>query len=90
MNREDSEVILEVEDYGRGFPPHLVHEFLAGSTLHLGIGLRGMGERLNQLGGSLEIASAQGKTIIRVRQSVEMKSNDRSPKFHRSNASQGS
>ena len=86
MTRRNSEVLLEIEDYGRGFPPQLLQEFRAGNTLNAGIGLGGMRERLNQLGGELEIGSEAGRTIVRVRQSVDRKPSDHSPRFQRTQA----
>ena len=48
-------VVLEIEDYGRG---------MAGAGAH-GVGIVGMRERLQQLGGRIEIESDSGGTIIR-------------------------
>ncbi len=48
-------VVLEIEDYGRG---------MAGASAH-GVGIVGMRERLQQLGGRFEIESDSGGTIIR-------------------------
>lgn len=60
----DGEAILEVQDQGKGMPAHL-SEGNAGSPPALGVGIRGMHERLRQLGGKLEIASTSAGTTIR-------------------------
>ncbi|HXZ79905.1 MAG TPA: sensor histidine kinase [Terriglobales bacterium] len=64
LTRSANEVGLEVEDVGKGIPPDKQAEMnSAGST---GVGIRGMRERLHQLGGSLEINSNSGRkgTVI--------------------------
>jgi signal transduction histidine kinase len=57
-------VQLEVEDQGRGFPAELLedgHQPVA----QLGVGMRGMEERLRQLGGKLTVESGDCGTRIR-------------------------
>src|ERR1700737_590256 len=49
------EVRIEVEDKGKGIPPEKRREILSSGAP--GVGLRGMRERLRQLGGGLEINS---------------------------------
>jgi signal transduction histidine kinase len=51
----NSEVRIEVQDQGKGIPPDKKLELLSAGTP--GVGLRGMRERLRQLGGTLEINS---------------------------------
>jgi signal transduction histidine kinase len=51
----DSEVQIRVEDQGKGIPPEKNAQLLSNGTS--GVGIRGMRERLRQLGGSLEISS---------------------------------
>jgi signal transduction histidine kinase len=60
LDCDESEVLLEIRDDGRGFEP-------TGSFPgHLG--LRSMEERASRLGGTLEIESASGAgTCVRVR-----------------------
>src|SRR5580693_1851026 len=53
--RIEGSVSLEVEDRGKGIPPEKREVMESGGTL--GVGIRGMRERLRQLGGSLEINS---------------------------------
>lgn len=56
-------VILEVRDYGRGVPKELLRRL--GSARSSGVGLAGMRERVNELKGDLEIASADPGTRLR-------------------------
>src|SRR5258707_729744 len=53
--RSDGEVRVEVEDQGKGISPDKKLELLSEGTP--GVGIRGLRERLRQLGGTLEIAS---------------------------------
>lgn len=62
INRCDSEISLEVEDRGKGIPPEKREALNSGGTP--GVGIRGMRERLRQLGGSLEINSTDRGTIV--------------------------
>ena len=55
VTREDSYVHLEVRDNGSGITPELRDQMEFGGTV--GVGIRGMRERVSQLGGSLEIKS---------------------------------
>ena len=58
----DSQVSLEVEDRGKGIPQDKRKAMDSGGTP--GVGIRGMRERLRQLGGSLEINSNDGGTLV--------------------------
>src|SRR5258708_5381118 len=58
----DSQVCVEVEDRGNGIPPE--KQFEMASTGTPGVGIRGMRERLRQLGGSLDIHSTGKGTLI--------------------------
>ena len=49
----ESGIRLEVRDFGTGTAPHTIR------NLQSGVGLRGMHQRVRQLGGTLEITSAQ-------------------------------
>jgi signal transduction histidine kinase len=51
-----------VEDRGKGIPPEKRLAIHSGGTA--GVGIRGMRERLRQLGGSLEIHSNDTGTIV--------------------------
>jgi integral membrane sensor domain MASE1/anti-sigma regulatory factor (Ser/Thr protein kinase) len=62
-------VTLSIEDFGRGIPRNVrVSTLSRAKALHsvsTGLGLIGMRERLHQIGGSLEIESSSGGTVIR-------------------------
>jgi two-component system sensor histidine kinase DegS len=56
-------LLLEVVDRGRGMPPTAIAELPAGGGA-LGVGVAGMRERLQQLGGTFDIdSSGQGTTV---------------------------
>jgi len=58
----DGQVLVEVQDKGKGISPEKLDEMTAAGTP--GIGIRGMRERLRQLGGDLKINSnATGKVV---------------------------
>jgi PAS domain S-box-containing protein len=57
-------VRLEVADQGKGIPPDVLDALNHGSAAKLGVGLRGMKERIRQLGGVLDVASNAGGTTI--------------------------
>lgn len=60
--RFDSQISLEVEDRGKGIPPE--RRQVMNSDATAGVGIRGMRERLRQLGGSLEINSTETGTVV--------------------------
>jgi signal transduction histidine kinase len=61
----DGRVRIEVEDKGNGIPAQKRSEIMASTTGTPGVGIRGMRERLRQLGGSLEIRSnGEGKGTV--------------------------
>jgi two-component system, NarL family, sensor kinase len=55
ISRFDGEVRVEVEDLGKGIPPE--KRSAMNSAGAAGVGIRGMRERIRQLGGSLDISS---------------------------------
>jgi len=62
------DAVLTIEDSGKGMPEVARSGFLRDRTdlgALPGVGLAGMRERLHQIGGSLEIKSATGHTILR-------------------------
>lgn len=63
--RHDDRVLVEVEDQGKGIPQDKLIEM--DSVGLPGVGIRGMRERIRQLGGHLEISSSSNGTTIRVR-----------------------
>jgi len=62
ISRFDSQVSLEVEDEGKGIPQEKREAMESGGTP--GVGIRGMRERLRQLGGTLEIKSNSRGTLV--------------------------
>jgi PAS domain S-box-containing protein len=62
LKRQDTQLILEVEDEGCGAPAGLLASH---QSLTLGVGVAGMQERVRQLGGRLEIDSPGHGTIVR-------------------------
>jgi signal transduction histidine kinase len=62
--KTDSAVIIEVNDQGKGIPTPVLESApdACGSN---GVGLRGMTERMRQLGGKLEVISAATGTTVR-------------------------
>jgi len=70
--RRDNEVRVEVEDKGKGIPPDKQKAMETGGKL--GVGIRGMQERVRQLGGTLEITSNGEGAIVVARFPVVMDS----------------
>ena len=65
LSRTPEEITLEVSDQGRGIDPETQERFFAGRTS--GVGLRGMRERVRQIGGGLHIqSSASGTTVLAI------------------------
>jgi signal transduction histidine kinase len=64
---EGRRMTLSIEDFGKGIPSHIRESTLSGHchNLPVGLGLVGMRERLQQIGGKLEIDSTMGSTVIR-------------------------
>ena len=63
---DGSNIVLTIEDAGRGMPAISNARALIGRKRGArGVGLASMRERLHQLGGLLEIESAVGRTVVR-------------------------
>jgi len=62
IKRSDGQLCLEVEDRGKGIPAEKREAMESGGTP--GVGIRGMRERLRQLGGRLEINSSDNGTVV--------------------------
>jgi len=55
VTQDEACLRVEIEDAGKGIPPETESAFVL--SAHVGVGLRGMRERLRQLGGTLQIQS---------------------------------
>jgi two-component system NarL family sensor kinase len=64
LRREEKTVVLEIQDQGKGAPVAALH-MIDDSVCLLGVGLRGMNERVRQIGGKLELSSSEIGTLIR-------------------------
>ena len=63
LNRCHDAVLLEIEDKGKGIPPEKQSQLLGSGPI--GVGLRGMRERVVQLSGTLDIHSENSGTTVR-------------------------
>jgi signal transduction histidine kinase len=64
LRQRDDEVVVEIADKGKGIPPELKQDLASNGTP--GVGIRGMRERIRQLGGTLEINSNDSGTVVTV------------------------
>jgi len=71
LRHRGNQVVVEIEDKGKGIPPQKQEEMASTGTP--GVGIRGMRERLRQLGGTLDIKSTEGGTLVTVRLPVAEK-----------------
>ncbi|MBA3915270.1 MAG: PAS domain-containing sensor histidine kinase [Acidobacteriales bacterium] len=65
LSASDALVTLEIADNGNGIPEGLLRDSGQAWVGSLGVGLRGMHERMKQLGGNLRIASSQQGTTVK-------------------------
>jgi signal transduction histidine kinase len=74
ITRERQEIQVRVSDRGKGIAPQKRKEISSSATATPGVGIRGMRERLRQLGGTLDVYSdGEGKgTIITARLPVAL------------------
>jgi signal transduction histidine kinase len=77
LRQRDRQVLVEIEDQGKGIPPEKKEEMSSSGTP--GVGIRGMRERLRQLGGTLDINSNGSGTAIVVRLPMAEASSPSSP-----------
>jgi signal transduction histidine kinase len=61
----DGNAVLEIEDMGKGFDQTVLEQGGKDWMGALGVGVRGMNERMNQLKGKLEIISQESGTLVR-------------------------
>jgi len=67
LRRDAETLLLEIEDRGQGIPDALL-KHITSSGSGVGVGIAGMHERIEELGGRLEVTSSQhGKTGTTVR-----------------------
>jgi len=62
---KDGTAVLEVEDQGKGVPQQLLEQGGEDWMGALGVGIRGMNERMRQLGGKLEMIRKKRGTLVR-------------------------
>ena len=65
ISHTDNAVTMQVVDKGKGLPAPILEQGNQDWMGSLGVGLRGMSERLRQLGGALEIVSNETGTRVR-------------------------
>ena len=64
LRRDPDTLVLEIADQGRGIPKASLDDLQKGQGA-VGVGIAGMSERIEQIGGHLEITSdGQGTTIV--------------------------
>ena len=64
LAQDERAIVLQVEDHGVGIPREILKDFESAPSSK-GVGLRGMRERIRELGGKFEISSKGRGTIIR-------------------------
>jgi PAS domain S-box-containing protein len=64
LQRDAETLVLEIEDRGHGIPSASLERVRSGGGV-AGVGIAGMSERIEQLGGRLEIASGDRGTTVR-------------------------
>ena len=68
LRRDAESLVLEIDDRGRGIPSTTLEHITSGRA---GVGIASMSERMEALGGHLEIASSVRGTTVRVRLPIE-------------------
>ena len=63
LGRQADQVILQIEDFGRGMPATAVAA-VSGGAEEVGLGILGMQVRLRKIGGRLEIRSSNQGTML--------------------------
>jgi len=86
LRHRDNQILVDVQDEGKGIPPEKKEQMASSGTP--GVGIRGMRERIRQLGGTLEIHSDGSGTLVAARLPVdEMPRADSFTITHRSTTS---
>jgi signal transduction histidine kinase len=63
LARQPHQIVLTIQDNGRGLPQGVIENFEAGRAS--GVGLAGMRERLAEFGGTLHVQSSHSGTMVR-------------------------
>jgi signal transduction histidine kinase len=71
LSMRDGMSVLEVEDKGTGLSPEMLEQLGRDWMGAPGVGLRGMNERMRQLGGELTLVSSEHGTTVRARVPAE-------------------
>ncbi len=69
LRHRDGEVVVEIQDKGKGISPDKLNEMTTSGMP--GVGIRGMRERLRQLGGDLQINSNGSGAVVVARLPAE-------------------
>jgi signal transduction histidine kinase len=69
LRQHGEQVVIEIADKGKGIPADKLEQMSSAGTP--GVGIRGMRERLRQLGGVLDIESGKSGTVVAVKLPVE-------------------
>jgi PAS domain S-box-containing protein len=72
ISEQKRNIVLQVRDYGKGMSPSILDQASTSWHSALGVGLRGMSERMRQLGGSLSVSPE--KPGVSVRATVPIRS----------------
>jgi PAS domain S-box-containing protein len=64
LSRGDGTVAVAIRDYGKGLPLAILEQSGNGRITSAGVGLRGMYERVEQLGGELKVSPADPGVIL--------------------------
>lgn len=74
LSQTKDAVTLQVTDQGRGLPAEIREQGARNWAGSLGVGLRGMSERMHQLGGDLKVSSSENGTELRATLTVQKES----------------
>lgn len=71
VRERHEEIVVEIGDHGKGISEEKLLDLASSGTP--GVGIRGMRERLRQLGGTVEIKSTGSGTVVSVQLPLELK-----------------